>query len=115
MTLREYRSRLYCDLKVVINTDTGEVYATQKALARFIEKRKHYIRNHELSKFSANKDHKIENAEFHTNTGTVTDDLYNEYFMCSLFAAYDFWDAPKVMMVGIREYFSDYIRIGVPA
>ena len=106
MTLREYRSRLYCDLKVVINTDTGEVYATQKALARFIEKR-----NHEL----ANKDHKIENAEFHTNTGTVTDDLYNEYFMCSLFAAYDFWDAPKVMMVGIREYFSDYIRIGLPA
>ena len=105
MALVQYKSETIEGLQVVIDHQTGKVYATQSALARLIDKSDSSVRFHEkmLLRSSQQVD-KIE-AEILTGAGLRSSQLYGEDFIYSLLAKYKPELLVQAAKAGLRLYF----------
>ena len=105
MTLVQYNSEQFEGLQVVIDHQTGKVYATQSALARLIDKHSQYVYRHEKALVErGNKVDRLE-AEVLTPGGSQGSTLYGEDFIYSLLAKYKPDLLVQAAKAGIRVYF----------
>lgn len=103
--LQQFASPKIAGLEIVINTYTGEVYASQRALARLIDKHNEYVRRYEFALLEGDTEiDKIE-AEIQTPSGVQGATLYGENFIFSLLAKYKPNLLVEAAKAGMRLYF----------
>ena len=111
--LVQHVSDKFPGLMVIINHDTGETYATQKAIARLIGKHDIYVRNHEKALIKAAKEVHILEAEVLTPGGLQGAKLYDERFIASCVIA----EAPQLIadmvFLSVRVMLQHYVGFNI--
>jgi hypothetical protein len=105
MALVQYKSETVNGLMIVIDHTTGNVYATQSALARLIDKHSQYIYRHEKALIEGGTKVDRLEAEVVTPGGLQGSTLYGEDFIYSLLAKYKPDLLVQAAKAGIRLYF----------
>ncbi len=103
--LTQYTSPTIDGLQIVIDHQTGKVYASQSALARLIDKHSQYVYNHEKSLIESSKKVDGLEAEILTAHGLRSSKLYGEDFIYSLLAKYKPELLVEAAKAGIRLFF----------
>ena len=84
----QHESPTIAGLMVVINHQTGAVYATRNALARLIDKPAVYVTHHAKTLSEGGANSEVFEAEVLTEGGLQGVTLYDENFICSLLMKY---------------------------
>lgn len=103
--LKQYKSEEFGGLEIVIDDDTGEVFASQRAIARLIDKHNEYVRRYANTYFEGDTNSSVLTAEVLTAGGLQRDTLYDETFILSIIAKYKPDLLLKLAQTGLRLFF----------
>ena len=100
--LKQFESQEYGGLVIVIDTQSGEVFASTKSIARLINKDGVYVRNYAESRLKKGEILGKITAEILTPGGIQRGNLYDEEFILGIIAKYNPDLLVKLAKSGLR-------------